>query len=141
MTRTRTRPLVAIFNSNMEFLDRLREAIDAEGYAAVTARLAEIQSGTLDLVAFIDRHDPELIIYNLPRPIERHWNFLRLLKETDSLKARIWILTTTDKDALDAAVGSSGLIDIVFGQPYDVADVVAAVRVALEAAEPGTGGP
>ena len=139
MSRRGNQPLVAILNSNMEFLDALRAAIEGEGYAAVTARLAEIQDGTLDLVAFIDQHDPALVVYDLPRPFERHWNFLRLLKETDSLKARIWILTTTDKHALDAAVGSSGVIDIIFGQPYGVADVVAAVRLALETAEPSKG--
>ena len=137
MTRTR-RPLVAILDSRMEFLDALREALETDGYGAVTARLAEIQDGTLDLVAFIDEHDPALIVYDLPRPIERHWNFLRLLRETDSLKARTWILTTTDKHALDAAVGSSAVIDTIFGQPYVVADVVAAVRSALDGASPET---
>ena len=137
MTRTR-RPLVAILDSRMEFLDALREALVADGYEAVTALLAEIQDGTLDLVAFIDQHDPALIVYDLPRPVERHWNFLRLLRETDSLKARLWILTTTDKHALDAAVGSSAVIDTIFGQPYVVADVVDAVRAALDGASPRT---
>jgi DNA-binding NarL/FixJ family response regulator len=133
MSRLRTRPLVAIFNSSSEFLDALRGALESKGFRAVTARLAEIQDGTLDLVAFIDQHGPDVIVYDLPCPYERHWNFLRLLKETDSLKARVWILTTTDKDALDAAVGSSSVIEIIFGQPYGVPDVVEAIRGAIEA--------
>lgn len=133
-----TRPLVAILDSRMEFLGALREALVADGHGVVAARLAEIQDGTLDLVAFIDQHDPALIVYDLPRPVERHWNFLRLLRETDSLKSRRWILTTTDKNALDAAVGSSAVIDTIFGQPYVVADVVAAVRAALDGASPRT---
>lgn len=133
MSQFRTRPRVAVLNSSDEFLDALCAALGADGFDSVRARVAEIQNGTLDLLAFIDQHDPEVIVYDLPRPYESHWNFLRLLKDTDSLKARIWILTTTDKEALDAAVGSSGVIDIVFGQPYRVADVIEAVRVALEA--------
>ena len=37
------------------------------------------------------------------------------------------MLTTTDKKALEAAVGASGVVEIIFGEPYGVADVVAAV--------------
>lgn len=37
------------------------------------------------------------------------------------------MLTTTDKEALEAAVGASGVVEIIFGEPYGVTDVVAAV--------------
>src|SRR5438445_5314423 len=45
---------VAIFNSHAEFIDSLREALECEGLTSVTALLAEIQDGTLDLVAFLE---------------------------------------------------------------------------------------
>ena len=122
---------VAIFNSHAEFIHSLREALQGEGLTSVTALLAEIQDGTLDLVAFLETHNPQVIVYDLPRPFERHWNFLRLLRQTHALRKKIWILTTTDKNALDAAVGTSGVIEIVFGEPYGVREVVEAVRCAL----------
>src|SRR5438445_13893472 len=103
----RTSPLVAIFNSRDEVIEAIRSALENDGFETVTARLAEIQNGTLDLVAFIKVHAPDVIVYDLPRPYEAHWNFLRLMKETTSLKDRMWILTTTDKEALEAAVGAS----------------------------------
>jgi DNA-binding NarL/FixJ family response regulator len=131
MSRPTTGTPVAIFNSRAEFIDALREALDRDGLPTATALLAEIQDGTLDLVAFLEAHDPHVIVYDLPRPFERHWNFLRLLRQTDALKKRIWILTTTDKKALDAAVGASGVIEIVFGEPYSIDEVVTAVRHAL----------
>src|SRR5437870_13328086 len=127
---------VAIFNSHAEFIDALREALDREGLTSVTALLAEIQDGTLDLVAFLEAHDPRVIVYDLPRPYERHWNFLRLLKQTHGLRKKTWILTTTDKKALDAAVGAAGVIEIVFGEHYGVGEVVEAVRNALSNGEP-----
>lgn len=136
MFRPATRTPVAIFNSRAEFIDGLREALDREGFPSATALLAEIQDGTLDLVAFLEAHDPEVIVYDLPRPFERHWNFLRLLQQTDVLKKRTWILTTTDKKALDAAVGASGVIEIVFGEPYSVGEVVEAVHHALSDGRP-----
>ena len=136
MSRPTTRTPVAIFNSRAEFIDGLREALDREGLPSATALLAEIQDGTLDLVAFLETHDPRVIVYDLPRPFERHWNFLRLLKQTDALRKRTWILTTTDKKALDAAVGASGVIEIVFGEPYSVGEVVDAVHHALSDERP-----
>jgi len=127
---------VAIFNSHAEFIDALREALEREGLTSVTALLAEIQDGTLDLVAFLEAHDPRVIVYDLPRPYERHWNFLRLLKQTHGLRKRAWILTTTDKKALDAAVGASGVIEVIFGEPYGVREVVEAVHHALSDRRP-----
>jgi DNA-binding NarL/FixJ family response regulator len=124
-------PLVAIFNSRDEVIEALRSALESAGFSTVTARLAEIQSGTLDLVAFVEVHDPHVIVYDLPRPYENHWNFLRLLKETSSLKDRAWVVTTTDKEALVAAVGSVSVVEVMVGQPYGASDVVDAVHVAL----------
>jgi DNA-binding NarL/FixJ family response regulator len=122
---------VAIFNSRPDFIEALRAALVKGGFPTNTAHLADIQDGTLDLVAFVALHKPELIIYDLPRPYERHWNFLKLLKETRSLLEATWVLTTTDKKALEAAVGASGVVEIIFGEPYGVPDVVEAVRKAF----------
>jgi len=127
MAEFKTPRRVAIFNSRPDFIEALRVALEADGFTTACAHLADIQNGTLDLLAFVHLHKPELIIYDLPRPYESHWNFLRLLKETASLKAATWVLTTTDKKALEAAVGASGVVEIIFGEPYGVTDVVAAV--------------
>jgi len=131
MSESAVKHRVAIFNSRPDFIEALRVALEEGGFTTNSAHLADIQDGTLDLVAFVDHHKPALIIYDLPRPYERHWNFLRLLKETNSLKAATWVLTTTDKKALEAAVGASGVVEIIFGEPYGVADVVEAVRKAV----------
>jgi DNA-binding NarL/FixJ family response regulator len=131
-------PLVAIFNSRDEVIAAVRSALEDEGFATVTARLAEIQNGTLDLIAFVEARDPDVIVYDLPRPYESHWNFLRLLKETTSLKDRAWVVTTTDKEALVAAVGAAArVVEIIVGQPHGASDVVDAVHLALETRAPG----
>src|SRR2546428_7684140 len=94
-------------------------------------RRSWIQDGPRDLVAFLEEHDPRVIVYDLPRPFERPWNFLRLLRQTDALRNRTWILTTTDKKALDAAGGASDVIEIALGAPHDLGAVVKAVHHAL----------
>jgi CheY-like chemotaxis protein len=119
---------VAIFNSRPDFIKALTAALEADGFDTASAHLADIQNGTLDLLAFVHLHQPDLIVYDLPRPYESHWNFLRLLKEIKSLEGVAWLLATTDKDALEAAVGASEVVEIIFGEPYGVPEVVAAVR-------------
>ena len=52
------------------------------------------------------------------------------------MKDRTWVLTTTDKQALEAAVGASDVVEIIVGQPYGADDVVEAVHVALGARAP-----
>ena len=131
MSKTDEKNRVAIFNSRPDFIEALRVALEEGGFMTNSAHLADIQDGTLDIVAFVALHKPALIVYDLPRPYERHWNFLRLLKETSSLKAATWVLTTTDKKALEAAVGASGVVQIIFGEPYGVSDVVEAVTKAF----------
>ena len=128
MSSSKTKRHVAIFNSRPDFIEALRVSLEADGFTTGCAHLADIQNGTLDLLAFVHRHKPKLIVYDLPRPYERHWNFLRLLKETDSLKRATWVLTTTDKKALEAAVGASGVVEIIFGEPYGVEEIVTAVH-------------
>lgn len=129
-------PCVAVFNSRTDFIEALCAGLEAAGFQPVAAHLADIQSGVLDLVAFVDLHDPSAIVYDVPRPYERHWNFIRLLQETASLKSRTVVLTTTDKDALEAAVGASGVVEVIFGEPFGVADVVSAVHRALSPSGP-----
>jgi CheY-like chemotaxis protein len=122
-----TKRSVAILNSRQDFIEALQVALEAKGFAASGVHVADIQSGALDLLAFVHQHKPQLVVYDLPRPYESHWNFLRLLKDTQMFNAMTWVLATTDKRALEAAVGASGVVEIIFGEPYGVEDVVTAV--------------
>jgi hypothetical protein len=58
MTQPNPPPVVAIFNSTDEILDMVRLAFEAHGFVTATARLADIQSGALDLIAFVKEHMP-----------------------------------------------------------------------------------
>ena len=130
-TETGIRPVVAVLNSADDVIEMLRVALEDSGFAVVSAKLSEIQSGVMDLVAFVRAHGPAAIVYDLPRPYEANWNFLRLLRETAFLNRLGWVLTTLDKAALEAAVGPASVVQIVLGKPYGLDEVVAAVRQSL----------
>ena len=128
-------PTVAILNSSPDLIKAVGDALERDGFNVVSAHVADIQSGTLDLVAFIDAYDPGVIVYDLPRPFERHWNFLRLMRETDSLKSRCWVVTTTDKQAVEEVVKPGAISEILLGEPYTLDHVVAAVRACVQKIE------
>jgi CheY-like chemotaxis protein len=115
----------------------VRLAFEAQGFVAVTARLADIQSGVLDLIAFVREHKPAALVYDLPRPYEANWNVLRMLRETASLQDLVWVITTTNKEALERAVPKTDAIEIVLGKPYTVDEVIDAVRKGLLTQEHG----
>jgi CheY-like chemotaxis protein len=128
----RPRPVVAIFNSADDVIEMLARALEDHGFQTVLGRIAEIQSGVLDLVAFLDEHDPDVVLFDLPRAHEAHLNFLRLLGTTDGLKRRGWILATTNDEALKIVFPPVDVQLSIIGKPELFELVVQAVRQALE---------
>jgi hypothetical protein len=137
MTGTIPRWRVALFDSRMDVMTLLRDAFSDGGFETVVDCAADIQTGVLDLVAFMAEHDPHAIVWDLPRPMERHLNFLRLLLTSELLKRRVVVLTTTDSAALEAASGGAFTANGIFEVPYRIADVVGAVQRGVRALHPG----
>jgi CheY-like chemotaxis protein len=125
-------PLVAIFDSTDETIEIVVRLLEEHGFQTVIGRIEEIQSGVLDLVSFLEEHDPHVILFDLPRPYERHLNFLRLLVTTDSLKRRGWVLMTTHEAALKVALGAVDGLPSILGKPHVPTEVLEAVQTALE---------
>ena len=58
---------------------------------------------------------------------EENWTFLKLLLETEAMRGRRLVVTTTNKTALERFVGPTDAIEI-FGKPYDLDLVRRTVR-------------
>lgn len=125
------KPLVAIFNSAEEVLERLRGPLEEGGYRTVVGRLADVYSGALDLVAFVEEYDPQVLLIDVPRPYERHLNLLRLLRHVGPLRRCVWVLRTLHKEALEVLVGSADDLGVIADSPGGPDEIVGAVRQAL----------
>jgi CheY-like chemotaxis protein len=79
---------VALFNSNSEVLELLREALQVSGYAAVIAHVEEVKRGRLDMIQFVEEHQPEVIVYDVAPPYDSNWTFLRLMMSSDVMRGR-----------------------------------------------------
>jgi len=127
---TGSKPTIAVFNSSDDTVELLRTALEAEGFQTVAGNIPDVKKGDLDLIDFVNHHTPAVILYDISPPYDANWRFLRLVRSSESLKKHQFVLTTTNKPALEQLVGQTEALEII-GKPYDLGRVIEAVRTAL----------
>jgi DNA-binding response OmpR family regulator len=126
-------PVVAVFNSSADVVQLLRTALEGEGYTTATAHVTEIKQGHQDVVDFFERYDPQVVIYDISLPYAENWTFFKLIRDTQAAQGRRFIVTTPNKQALQAAIGESEALELV-GKPYDLQTILDRVAAAVRAA-------
>jgi CheY-like chemotaxis protein len=122
--------IAAIFNTNPEVLDLVREALQAAGYATVVAHIDDLKRGRIDMIQFVEEHGPDVIVYDVAPPYDTNWTFLRLLRNSKVMQDRAFVVTTTNKRALDDLIGPSDVLELLC-KPYDLEEIVQAVNRAF----------
>jgi len=125
-------PVVAILNTNDDTVEMLRVMIESEGMVAVSAHVSEIRRGALDFGSFLKEHDPQVIIVDLPPPYDRSWLMFQHLRTIESARDRRFVLTSTNPSRVaEVAQPDLPVLEII-GKPYDLQNIVEAVRQAIE---------
>jgi two-component SAPR family response regulator len=99
----------------------------------VQAHVDDIKRGRIDFLNFLETHDPQVIIWDVPPPYDHGWAFLKLVRSSRAMERRVVIVTTTNKQALERFVGPTDAIEI-FTKPYDVEGLIEIITQTLKAA-------
>ena len=124
-------PSIIVLNSSTETIEILKIALEEQGYAVAAGHVADLKKGQLDVIDFVEEHQPDVIIYDVAIPYEENWRFLRLLQSSEALKDAKWVITTTHRKRLEELVGECGDVYEVVGKPYDLIQITNAVKNAL----------
>jgi DNA-binding response OmpR family regulator len=128
----RTRAVVAIVNTNDDLVQALREAVEAEGFAAVTLHIRDIKAGKADFTGFLQAHNPQVVIYDIAVPYESSWTFFQTLRKLPEAANHTFVVTTVNKRAMEERVGKTDVLEIVGGRAQDFEPTIDAVKKALK---------
>jgi DNA-binding response OmpR family regulator len=119
--------IVAIINTNEDVVEAIRLILGDAGFVTIGAHLVDFKKGRRDLVAFLQEHNPRVIVLDIAPPYEENWNFFQLMKNSQAARGREFVLTTTNKKILEDLVGKTSTIELV-GKPFDLDEIVKAVQ-------------
>lgn len=129
----KTKPLIAIFNTTAEVIDALTYVLEEAGHNVVSAFISDFRRGKRDLIAFMEEHGPDIIIYDLPPPYAEQLAFLRIVRNMEVMKGIRFLFTTTNKRALEQEDGGKLDAHEIIGKPFDLDELLKIVDRAVEA--------
>jgi len=71
-----------------------------------------------------------VIVYDVAPPYDTNWTFLRVMRNSRVMQGRAFVVTTTNKKALDELIGPSDVVELLC-KPYDLEQIVQSVNRAL----------
>ncbi len=123
--------IIAIFNSNPEVIELIRASLQQAGMQAVMAHIDDLKRGRVDMIQFVEEHEPDVIVYDVAPPYDTNWTFLRLMRNSKVMHGRAFVVTTTNKRALEELIGPNDAVELLC-KPYDLQQIVDACNAALQ---------
>ena len=128
---------VALFGADEDsVLVRLR--LREEGVGAVGAYVQEVQSGAVDLADFLERHTPDVVIYDFVQPAADSTPWLRRLEAACATRDIPCVLSVRDVQDVHHVVVSWAACILI--RPYDARMVRLAIREAMNTGTEDEGG-
>ena len=108
-------------------MELLATVLQEDGLRAVT-HATPVREGPQPVTTFLCTVRPQVVLYNVSLPYEPSWK--AFLQVREALPRCPFVVTTTNKRALEELVGPTNTIEII-GKPSDRDHIIAVVRRAL----------
>lgn len=125
---TSARQHVAVMNSSIDLVDLIAMILSDDGYEPLTL-VSSFQEAPAKERAFLRLHRPNIAVFTVSPPYPQGWDVFCTPRE--EFPEIGWVVMTTNKRALEEWVGPTESIELV-GKPFDIEELVAAVRTAAE---------
>ena len=127
--------VVALFNASDDTVDMVQRMLGASGlHCLVGCHFTDLKKGAVDFVRYMARHEPDVLIFDISPPYLENWQFFKTLRDGKAMNGRGLVVTTTNKDRLDEAVGADSEAIEIVGKPYDLDQIKEAIHASLKRA-------
>jgi DNA-binding response OmpR family regulator len=126
-------PVVAVINTSPDIVDMLRLAFEHAGIVVVSAFTHQIREGAVDVEAFVRQHHPGVIVYDIAPPYASNWQMFQHVRSLPALERAKFVLTSTNERHVTELAGRDTRVYEIIGKPFDLDQIVAAVREATRA--------
>src|ERR1700730_18306565 len=129
--------IVALFNASDDTIDMVQKLLTDAGneQTVIWCHFADLKKGIVDFGKYMDRHNPEVVIFDLSPPYDENWIFFKTMRDATTMKGRGVVLTTTNKNRLDEVLGEDSHALEVVGRSKDLLQIGAAIEAETRNAE------
>ena len=130
MSRSQPAPLVAIVEQHAGVAGLLDVLLAAEGFRTVQAAPEDVTGGVERLAAFLERHSPRVVLYDIALPYDGSWQTFQQVRQAVGARGCHFVLLTTDPHWNAGRTHAPGSPEVIL-KPFDVDELVRAVHRAL----------
>ncbi len=130
------RPVICVADADKDTIELLCEYLENhENYRVVPLLVQQIQTGAVNWCKFIQQHEPDLFIWDIPYPYQESWNFFELIRNAKVSERTKFILVTTNPAALERTLPEEDLSQVkplLLGKPYHLSDITKTIEKLLD---------
>jgi len=129
--------VVALFNASDDTIDMVQNLLTTakSQQTLIWCHFADLKKGVIDFEKYMEKHNPEVVIFDLSPPYDENWHFFKTMRDAKVMKRRGVVLTTTNKNRLDEVLGEDSFALEVVGRAQDLGQIDAAIKAATHTAE------
>lgn len=118
---------VAVMNTSFEVTEMIKTVLEEAGFETCDVFTYKMKFGEVKFDNFVKVNKPSVILYDIAIPYEGNYKLFLTIAQSSAAKNIPFILTTTNKRALEELVGETNALEIM-GKPYDLEALVKLVK-------------